>query len=37
MAAGISDTLWEMKDVAEMIDARLPKPGPRGYAKNEKW
>ena len=30
MAAGISDTLWSMTDLAEMIDANLPKPGKRG-------
>jgi IS1 family transposase len=30
MAAGISDTLWSVKDMAEMIDATLPKPGQRG-------
>ena len=30
MAAGISPTLWSMRDLAEMIDASLPKPGPRG-------
>jgi hypothetical protein len=30
MAAGISPTLWSMTDLAEMIDANLPKPGPRG-------
>jgi IS1 family transposase len=30
MAAGLSDTLWSMKDMAEMIDANLPKPGKRG-------
>jgi hypothetical protein len=30
MAAGISQTLWSMKDLAEMVDASLPKPGPRG-------
>jgi|RhiMethySRZTD1v2_1073278.scaffolds.fasta_scaffold23976_7 hypothetical protein len=30
MAAGISPTLWGMTDLAEMIDASLPKPGPRG-------
>ncbi len=34
MAAGISDTLWSMNDLAEMVDAAQPKPGPRGpYAK----
>jgi hypothetical protein len=30
VAAGISDTLWSVKDMAEMIDVTLPKPGPRG-------
>ena len=30
MAAGISPTLWSMTGPAEMIDASLPKPGPRG-------
>ena len=30
MAAGISPTLWSMTDLAEMIDASLLKPGPRG-------
>ena len=30
MAAGISETLWSMTDLAEMIDASLPKPGKRG-------
>lgn len=30
MAAGLSDTLWSMTDLAEMIDATLPKPGRRG-------
>jgi IS1 family transposase len=30
MAAGLSDTLWSMTDLAEMIDASLPKPGKRG-------
>ena len=29
-AAGLSDMLWSMTDLAEMIDASLPKPGPRG-------
>jgi IS1 family transposase len=30
MGAGISDTLWSMTDLAEMIDAALPKPSTRG-------
>jgi hypothetical protein len=30
MAAGISDTLWSMTDLATMVDAEQPKPGPRG-------
>jgi hypothetical protein len=30
MAAGISKTLWEMKDLAEMVDAAAPKSGRRG-------
>src|ERR1035437_976165 len=36
MAAGLSDTLWSMSDLAEMIDASLSKPGKRGpYKKHE--
>jgi len=30
MAAGLSDTLWSMTDLAEMVDAAQPKPGKRG-------
>jgi IS1 family transposase len=30
MAAGLSKTLWEMKDLAEMVDAAAPKPTKRG-------
>jgi IS1 family transposase len=30
MAADLGDTLWSVTDMAEMIDASLPKPGPRG-------
>ena len=34
MAAGVTDRLWEMSDLAEMIDATLPKPGrPKTYRK----
>ncbi len=35
MASGISDTLWSVKDMAEMIDATLPKAGPRGPYKTQ--
>lgn len=30
MAAGVTDHLWDMEELAEMIDATLPKPGRRG-------
>jgi hypothetical protein len=30
MAAGVSDRLWSMEDVAEMVDAAQAKPGKRG-------
>lgn len=30
MAAGLSDTLWSVTDLAEMVDAAAPKPSPRG-------
>jgi IS1 family transposase len=34
MAAGVSDKLWSMEEIAEMIDATLPKPGrPAAYKK----
>jgi IS1 family transposase len=29
MAAGVSDTLWSMADLAGMVDAAAPKPGKR--------
>ena len=36
MAAGVTDKLWEMKDLAAMIDADAPRPGRRGpYKKKE--
>jgi hypothetical protein len=30
MAAGVSDTLRDVEWIASLIDARAPKPGPRG-------
>ena len=36
MAAGVTDKLWDMKDVAALIDAVAPKPGPRGSYKRSK-
>ena len=33
MAAGVTDHLWSMEEIAEMIDATLPKSGRRGSYK----
>ena len=30
MAAGLTDKLWSMGDLAVMVDDALPKPGKRG-------
>jgi hypothetical protein len=30
MAAGVANRLWEMKDLAEMVDAAAPESGKRG-------
>jgi hypothetical protein len=35
MAAGLSETLWSMTNLAELIDASLPKPGKRGAYKKQ--
>jgi hypothetical protein len=36
MAAGLTDTLLSMTDIAEMVEASLPKPGPRGPYKTRR-
>ncbi len=33
MAAGITDKLWSLEDIAERIDARQPEPAKRGLYK----
>jgi IS1 family transposase len=30
MASGVSETLWSVTNLAEMVDATMPKPGKRG-------
>jgi IS1 family transposase len=35
MAAGVTDKLWETKDVAALVDAAAPKPGRRGAYKKK--
>ena len=30
MAAGLSETVWDMDDLVRIMDERAPKPGPRG-------
>jgi hypothetical protein len=35
MAAGVSQTLWSMTDLAGMVDAAAPKPGKRGPYKQQ--
>jgi hypothetical protein len=34
MAAGVTDMLWSMEDIAELVEAAAPKPGrPKTYKK----
>jgi IS1 family transposase len=36
MAAGITDRLWDMREIAEMVEATLPKAGrPKAYKKRD--
>ena len=35
MATGLTDRLWTLEDVAKMIEAAAPKPGPRGPYKTK--
>jgi hypothetical protein len=35
MTADISDTPWSMTELAEMVDATVPKPGKRGPYKKQ--
>jgi len=36
MAAGVTDKLWSVEDIANMVDAAAPKPGrPKSYKKRE--
>jgi hypothetical protein len=35
MAAGLSDKLWSVTDLAELVEASAPKPGPRGAYKKQ--
>jgi hypothetical protein len=35
MAAGVTEKLWSVADIADMVDTTLPKGGPRGPYKKE--
>ena len=30
MAAGVTDRLWSVEDIAALVEEAAPKPGPRG-------
>ena len=36
-AAGVTETLYDMDWIAELVQARDPKPGPRGPYEKRKW
>ena len=35
MAAGLSETVWDMGDLVRIMDERAPKPGPRAPYKKQ--
>jgi hypothetical protein len=35
MAAGVTDHLWSMEDIAALVEARQPTPGKRGPYKKQ--
>lgn len=36
MAAGVSETLWEIEDIVKLVEANDPKPGKRGPYKRQR-
>ena len=36
MAAGVTDRLWDIEDIVQLVDEAAPKPGPRGPYKKRK-
>ena len=33
MAAGVTDRLWDIEDIVQLVDKAAPRPGPRGHYK----